>query len=568
MVSGQRLNLELLIALVYIGANTHLEILPRRDPDRALILYPIGYWVVLLYVSPWLAAPLLLVVQGFRAVQLGGRPTAVLANITVHVPAMMLYMVALRQVGETDLRLAIPGLVVVSAVGAVLTVVAACLVYPYSDLRSAFTLKQVAAAIGIYLFTSWIWVAWPPILFEDESRNVEFAVLAVVSVIHWVGVALAWQWERRHGYELTPMDTRFRFLRRWRSQFRLGWSVLGLVTLQRRTARRHLARFRALTDLMAQSTDGFATMAADGTISSWNRTLELWSGVDGESAVGTPLPDLLPQVEGHFDWTTTGADGVERTIAVHVMSLQPAVDNAAAQMGLVLGKDVTEHVRRDMARNQYVSMVSHELTSPLMAMTLGAEMAREDTVDPNVREALDDVLEAGEHLESVVADLDVTARVVTLGVDGLPFTEGTSTLNELFASGTPKAFLRDPRVTVHSENADTRVRCDQLRARQVLSSLLSNASKYAPPPTPIDIFYGVSGGFATITVADRGAGVSADDRERIFQKFVRGANVDSARGAGIGLAVARALAEAMDGTLEYHDRPGGGAMFVLSLKQA
>jgi len=100
---------------------------------------------------------------------------------------------------------------------------------------------------------------------------------------------------------------------------------------------------------------------------------------------------------------------------------------------------------------------------------------------------------------------------------------------------------------------------------QVLSNLLSNAVKYAPGPEPIAVSVDVRDGFVELSVADRGPGIPDADVERVFGRFERISDRGAQAGTGLGLYIARQLAHAMDGSLAYQARPGGGACFVLSL---
>jgi two-component system sensor histidine kinase KdpD len=98
----------------------------------------------------------------------------------------------------------------------------------------------------------------------------------------------------------------------------------------------------------------------------------------------------------------------------------------------------------------------------------------------------------------------------------------------------------------------------------VLSSLLENALRFAPPASDITVLARPRGSGCEIRVVDHGPGVAPADRERIFEEFVR---LDGP-GSGLGLAIARAFAEAQPGTLTYETTPGGGATFVVTVDTA
>jgi two-component system sensor histidine kinase KdpD len=111
---------------------------------------------------------------------------------------------------------------------------------------------------------------------------------------------------------------------------------------------------------------------------------------------------------------------------------------------------------------------------------------------------------------------------------------------------------------------------------QVLVNLLDNALKYSPPGSPIDITARQAGDEVEVAVADRGAGIPADDLRRVFDKFYRVRRTssllassrlsDSARsGTGLGLSICQGIVEAHGGRIWAENRPGGGTVLRLAL---
>jgi two-component system sensor histidine kinase KdpD len=100
--------------------------------------------------------------------------------------------------------------------------------------------------------------------------------------------------------------------------------------------------------------------------------------------------------------------------------------------------------------------------------------------------------------------------------------------------------------------------------------LLENAAKYSPVDSAIEVATTVAGGQTEITVADRGAGIPAEDLERVFDKFHRVSRAEGASGTGLGLAISRGIVEAHGGQISAHARPGGGTVVrvVLPLEAA
>ncbi|MBK8648607.1 MAG: hypothetical protein IPN16_19095 [Gemmatimonadetes bacterium] len=128
---------------------------------------------------------------------------------------------------------------------------------------------------------------------------------------------------------------------------------------------------------------------------------------------------------------------------------------------------------------------------------------------------------------------------------------------------------RPIRVQLPSDDAFPLARFDLTHSARILVNLLENARKYAPGETPVDLTVQRDGAMMRISVADRGPGVPPDERERIFDALYRPATARPDVGsAGLGLAIARGLAESQGGTLTYAAREGGGSVFTLSLPAA
>jgi two-component system sensor histidine kinase KdpD len=104
---------------------------------------------------------------------------------------------------------------------------------------------------------------------------------------------------------------------------------------------------------------------------------------------------------------------------------------------------------------------------------------------------------------------------------------------------------------------------------RIVVNLIENAAKFSPEGSTIDLGAERHGDEIRITVADRGPGVPVGEEERIFEPFYRpGGRFDSGAGAGLGLSIARRMAEAQGGTVRYAPRAGGGSVFELRLPAA
>jgi two-component system sensor histidine kinase KdpD len=100
---------------------------------------------------------------------------------------------------------------------------------------------------------------------------------------------------------------------------------------------------------------------------------------------------------------------------------------------------------------------------------------------------------------------------------------------------------------------------------QVFTNLLDNAAKYTPPGTRIQVSAVADGPVARVTVDDEGQGLPPGDLARLFDRFQRGGREGTIVGAGLGLAICRAIVRAHGGEIAAHRRPGGGARFEFTL---
>jgi signal transduction histidine kinase len=234
-------------------------------------------------------------------------------------------------------------------------------------------------------------------------------------------------------------------------------------------------------------------------------------------------------------------------------------------------KATADELRRlSTLRADFVSLVSHELRSP-MAAVIGAsrtlhERWRELRVEQ--REAfLDLIADETGRLADLIGDVLDTSRIeagtFTYSFEAIDFAE---LVRETLAA----AQVAQDEVTLRAEVAGALplVRGDAVRLRQVVGNLLDNAVKYSPADSVVSVAVGVAGDDILLTVADRGQGISPEHHGLIFEKFGRTKIGGAKPGTGLGLFIARSIAEAHGGSLEVSSEPGRGATFALRLPVA
>jgi signal transduction histidine kinase len=232
-------------------------------------------------------------------------------------------------------------------------------------------------------------------------------------------------------------------------------------------------------------------------------------------------------------------------------------------------RSTVEELRRLSAlRADFVSLVSHELRSP-MAAVIGAARTlqgrwRELSADQR-QSFLALIGDETSRLADLIADVLDTSRIEA-GTFSFSFTEVD--LAELVRDVVSAAEVGQDEVRVHGEVNGTLpvIRGDRERLRQVLQNLVDNAVKYSSAGGEVQVRATVADGRVRVDVQDEGPGIPREDQKLIFEKFGRSGGRGAAKpGTGLGLFIARSIAEAHGGSLAVESEPAQGSVFTLEL---
>ncbi|NDY92946.1 sensor histidine kinase [Ideonella livida] len=222
------------------------------------------------------------------------------------------------------------------------------------------------------------------------------------------------------------------------------------------------------------------------------------------------------------------------------------------------------------AKSEFLAAISHELRTPLTSILGFSELMERRLDNPKFKEQAGLIRKGAEHLNRLLSEIldlaKVEAGAMAIHPEPeavMPLVQGTADFFALTASakGLEIRVRIAPDVPVH-------VRCDGLRVKQVLNNLMSNAIKFTEKGHVL-IEVDTAPDHVRFHVVDTGPGIAPELQELIFEKFRQGDDRVSYQhgGTGLGLALSRALAELMGGTLTLYSREGGGARFTLSLPQ-
>jgi two-component system OmpR family sensor kinase len=218
--------------------------------------------------------------------------------------------------------------------------------------------------------------------------------------------------------------------------------------------------------------------------------------------------------------------------------------------------------RVDVARKEFIATASHELRTPIFSLGGFVELLQDEDLDEDTRrEFLDTMSEQVERLQKLSVNLLDLSRLdsgsVELQTEPVDLAELTRSV-----AGEFRPFLEEHRTELRLNVADEgpNASCDRERVAQIMRILLDNALRHTPEGTDVTVSAQRYNGAAELRVADSGPGLPAGARSKVFERFYTG---DATRGAGLGLAIARELAERMDGRLLLQTE--GGTAFTLEL---
>ena len=376
--------------------------------------------------------------------------------------------------------------------------------------------------------------------------------------------------------------------RRAASLYALSRELSGALTAQQiaEIAMRHVEIvFESSAALLLPSRDerigvAHATQRApqiepDLSVAQWVHDHGQPAGLGTDTLAGTPIHYVPLRAPVRNRGVLALQPRNERLI--FVPEQQRLLETFAAQTALALERvhfvEVAQEAELGMAseklRNSLLASISHDLRTPLAVIEGAASslVEHEALLSANARRELAaTIYDQSVHMSELTANVLDMARLETgavqLNRQWHPFEEVVGTVLDRL-----KKRLEGRRVDIDLSASPPLTWLDAVLIGQVLTNLLDNAVKYTPTGSPIEIRAEAAEDGLAVSVTDHGAGLPSGEEQRVFDKFYRARPEGATGGAGLGLAICRAIVEAHQGRIDAQNRAGGGLRFRFVLPQ-
>lgn len=326
---------------------------------------------------------------------------------------------------------------------------------------------------------------------------------------------------------------------------------------------RDLANEKSLGEILDSLPMGIVVVSSDGT--------DLVRNVAARSVTGARHADVLIEVavERLLESALRGSEGREdvplagppsRTIEIHAIPLA----NAGA---VAMIEDVTERRRLDQVRTDFVANVSHELKTPVGAISVLAETLEGETTDELVLRLSHRMVLEAQRMSRTIDDLLELSRIEMGGEMLSGVVDMNDVAKEAVERIAPIATHRHITINFSGSNEPLKVLGDYFQLISAVSNLIENAVKYSDDAKQVDVTTSLIDERAVLEVTDHGVGIPAESIDRIFERFYR---VDRARsrgtgGTGLGLSIVRHVATNHGGDVSVRSREGEGSTFTFAI---
>jgi PAS domain S-box-containing protein len=360
----------------------------------------------------------------------------------------------------------------------------------------------------------------------------------------------------------------------------------GLVQPYRLLFRNLKQSEEAYRSLYEEAPNAYISVGTNGRIERANRSAGELFGYSrdellGQSAVGLFADTTQGRVKSEeiFRRFLTGEEIRDEEVEMRradgtsvwgSLSMRPITDGRGKLIARRLAVvDITERKKLDQLKDDFISLVSHELRSPMTVITgaINTALTEEERLTPEERrQLLKDASVEADTLSNILVNLLELSRIQAnrLALNSEPINAKKvirTAIEEIKRQGSGHQFVSKLPRDLPAVDAD------ELRLERILHNLLENAVKYSPPESTIRVAAQPQDKYLVISVSDEGPGITPADQTRLFAPFQRleKGRPGGARGVGLGLLVCRRLVEAHGGQIWVDSTPGKGATFSFTI---
>tara|TARA_R110002072_G_scaffold13418_12_gene56251 strand:+ start:9089 stop:10831 length:1743 start_codon:yes stop_codon:yes gene_type:complete len=297
-----------------------------------------------------------------------------------------------------------------------------------------------------------------------------------------------------------------------------------------------------------------------------------------DSIVGKSVSEAIqiPKIQSLLEAALSDSVDPDRSLVVNDRSLEVAILTMNSETGshegvILVFQDITARGRLDKIRSDFVANASHELKTPLAAIKGIIETIIDDDQMPKevARNFFFRVLAQTDRLNKIVVDLMQLSRFDSYRDQKVSQdrVDMVRELRQVYSALKTTAEEQDVSLVLQTEEEKVYVSGDSEALSQLISNLVENAIKYSPAQSTVMMRVEREKNLVVIRVEDNGIGISAEEQQRIFERFYR---VDPARsremgGTGLGLSIVKHIADVHDGSVEVTSEEGKGSIFTVRL---
>jgi Signal transduction histidine kinase len=308
--------------------------------------------------------------------------------------------------------------------------------------------------------------------------------------------------------------------------------------------------------------------------------------VEGPTPIGQPLASLHPPepvvalVRQSLEDGSLSERSAEVTVTLpaetepRILSVRctPLTDRGTLVLGtLTVLQDITEQKRSDQLKSDFVSLVAHEIRSPLSSILMQLEVVRDGLagpVTPKQTEILERVASRVQSLVDMASELlDLSRIEAGLLAEEREAVDLVPLVRERLEQLIPLAEQKQLTLSFEAQPAEALLTASRRAMEEVVDNLVSNAIKYTPEGGSVTVTLQSSDAEWILAVADTGFGIPPEDQENVFRRFyrVRSPETRTIMGTGLGLPIVKRIVEAHRGRIQLQSTPGAGSTFTLYL---